>query len=321
MGRLHARVYSQIPRVTLSSVYDATATTAAAVAEEFKCAASTDLDALLANVDAVTIAAPTIFHLELAERCLRRKIACLIEKPLAKNAVEAEKIAELSERHATLVQVGHIERFNPVIRAITALGVEPRYLDVSRISPMTFRSLDVGVVLDMMIHDIDIVLKLAASRVKTVEAVGVSVIGDVEDVCNARLVFENGCVANITASRLALKTDRKIRIYSPQAYISADYQKRRGMIARRSGNLETIRDIAARVRAGQADDLSQFNYPDIVRVEELKVEDVEPLRAELDAFVDAVTLGQKPVVSVADGLAAVQVAERIVAAIESSALA
>jgi predicted dehydrogenase len=188
-------------------------------------------------------------------------------------------------------------------------------MEVTRISTMTFRSIDVGVVLDMMIHDIDIVLRLADSPVDRIEAVGVSVIGDVEDICNARITFANGCVANLTASRLAMRTDRRLRVFSHDAYVSIDYQKRHGTVVRRSGNIEAIRRAVANIRSGEVEDISQLNYKDLVHIEELQIDDVEPLRAELDAFVDAVQDGSRPVVSAEDGLQAVEVAGRIVQAI------
>jgi predicted dehydrogenase len=321
MGRLHARVYSQMPSVQLAGVYDAQEDTAAAVADEFAAPLRKSLDELLPEVDAVTIAVPTKFHLVIAEQCLRRKIACLIEKPLAKDVAEAQRIVELSRENKTTVQVGHIERFNPAIRAISRLEIEPRFMEVTRISPMTFRSIDVGVVLDMMIHDIDIVLRLANSTVSRVDAVGVSVLGDVEDICNARLTFANGCVANRTASRLAMRTDRRLRVFSPDAYVSIDYQKRHGTVIRRTRNIDAIRSAAAKIRAGEIQDLSQLNYKDLVHIEELAIDDVEPLRAELDAFVDAVTNGSAPVVTAEDGLHAVEVATRIVRTIGPPVLA
>jgi predicted dehydrogenase len=291
------------------------------VADEFAAPLRKSLDELLPEVDAVTIAVPTKFHLVIAEQCLRRKIACLIEKPLAKDVAEAQRIVELSRENKTTVQVGHIERFNPAIRAISRLEIEPRFMEVTRISPMTFRSIDVGVVLDMMIHDIDIVLRLANSTVSRVDAVGVSVLGDVEDICNARLTFANGCVANLTASRLAMRTDRRLRVFSPDAYVSIDYQKRHGTVIRRTRNIDAIRSAAAKIRAGEIQDLSQLNYKDLVHIEELAIDDVEPLRAELDAFVDAVTNGSAPVVTAEDGLHAVEVATRIVRTIGPPVLA
>jgi predicted dehydrogenase len=302
-------------------VFDAQQDAGAAVADEFAAPLRKTLDELLPEVDAVTIAVPTKFHLSIAQECLRRKIACLIEKPLAKDVVEARRIVELSRENKTTVQVGHIERFNPAIRAISRLEIQPRFMEVTRISPMTFRSIDVGVVLDMMIHDIDIVLRLANSTVSKIDAVGVSVLGEVEDICNARLTFANGCVANLTASRLAMRTDRRLRVFSPDAYVSIDYQKRHGTVIRRTRNIDAIRAAAARIRAGEIQDLSQLNYKDLVHIEELAIDDVEPLRAELDAFVFAVTSGSDPVVTAEDGLHAVEVATRIVRTIGPPVLA
>jgi predicted dehydrogenase len=321
MGRLHVRVYAQMPSVRVIGVFDASPEAAAAVADEFAVPAVKDLDELFARVDAITIAVPTKFHLGIARQCIERKIACLIEKPLAKDVTEARQIVNLSKQHGVTVQVGHIERFNPAIRAMNRLEIEPRFMEVTRISPMTFRSIDVGVVLDMMIHDIDIVLRLANSTVARIDAVGVSVIGEVEDICNARLTFANGCVANLTASRLAMRTDRRLRVFSPNAYVSIDYQKRHGTVVRRSGNIDAIRKAAAKIRSGEVQDLSQLNYKDLVHIEELQIDDVEPLRAELDAFVDAVSRASRPVVTAEDGLHAVEVAARIVQTIGPPILA
>lgn len=320
MGRLHARVYSEMPRVRLVGVYDADPDAAAAAAEQYKCRAFTDLDQLLAAAEAVTIAVPTAFHADVAEKCLAAGLACLVEKPLAKDVAEARRIVLAAQRAGAVVQVGHIERFNPAIRAMEKLDIRPRFIEVTRISPMTFRSIDVGVVLDMMIHDIDIVLRLAQSKVAKIDAVGVSVIGEVEDICNARLTFENGCVANITASRLAMKTERRLRVFSPDAYVSLDFQKRYGIVARRGGNLNAIRDAVARIRSGEIDDISQLNFADLVQIEELQIDDIEPLRAELEAFVDAVTAGVSPAVTLDDGLAAVETATRIVQSMQPQAL-
>jgi len=307
--------------VKLTGVFDSQQDAAAAVADEFATTARKSLEELLAEVDAVTIAVPTKFHLSIAQECLGRRIACLIEKPLAKDVAEARRIVELSKENKTTVQVGHIERFNPAIRAISRLEIEPRFMEVTRISPMTFRSIDVGVVLDMMIHDIDIVLRLANSTVSKIDAIGVSVLGDVEDICNARLTFENGCVANLTASRLAMRTDRRLRVFSPDAFVSIDYQKRHGIVIRRTRNIDAIRAAAARIRAGEIQDLSQLNYKDLVHIEELPIDDVEPLRAELDAFVEAVNNGSDPVVTAEDGMHAVEVAARIVRTIGPPVLA
>ncbi|HLL89739.1 MAG TPA: Gfo/Idh/MocA family oxidoreductase [Tepidisphaeraceae bacterium] len=314
MGKLHARVYAQVPTAALVGVYDANPATAAAVAKEYGTTAFADVDALLAKVKAVTIATPTTTHLALAERAIPRGVACLIEKPLCKDAAEGRRIVELARRHGVTVQVGHIERFNPAVRAMRRINLQPRFIEVIRISPLTFRSIDVGVVLDMMIHDIDIVLSLANSPVKRIDASGVAVIGDAEDVCNARVTFENGCVANLTASRLALKTERKLRVFSTDAYVSVDYQKKYGLVARKGPDMQAVRDAVAAMRRGEIQDLSGLNKDNLVEIEELQIDDVEPIRAELDAFLSAVVNRTRPEVSAEDGLAAVETAARIVEA-------
>jgi predicted dehydrogenase len=327
-------------------VYDADGDHAAAVADEFGGRAFASLGELLESADAVTVAVPTKYHLAVAKECFAahggRGVHVLIEKPLAATVQECREIAERASRTTggrgggpVTVQVGHVERFNPAVRAMSRLGVRPRFIEVTRVSPLTFRSIDVGVVLDMMIHDIDIVLLLAGAsesasgkegvRATSVEAVGVSVIGTVEDVCNARVKFatasgEEVCVANLTASRLAMKTERKLRVFSPDAYVSLDYQKKYGIVARRGENLGAIRDAVAKIRAGEIEDLSQLNYTDLVQVEELQIDDVEPLRAELESFLGAIRTSSRPVVSVEDGLAAVELATRIVEAIGGASL-
>lgn len=312
MGKLHARVYSQMPGVKLVGVYDANAETAQAVAEEYKCEASSNLKDLLPHVAACTIAVPTKFHADLAEPFLSRGIACLIEKPLAKDVFDARRIVEASHKFNALVQVGHIERFNPAIVAMRRLNIQPKFMEVTRISPLTFRSIDVGVVLDMMIHDIDIVLNLANSPVSSIEATGVSVIGEVEDIASARIRFENGCVANLTASRLALKTERKLRVFSPDAYVSVDYQRKVGMVARKSENLQNIRDAVAKIRSGEITDISQLKFDELINIEELAIDDVEPIRAELECFIDAIVNTKPSPIPAEDGYNAVEIATRIV---------
>jgi predicted dehydrogenase len=323
MGKLHARVYSQIPGVKLTGVFDAQPGTADSVAQQYGGRAFADLDEMLSQVKAVSIAVPTIHHLAIAEKCLARRVPCLIEKPLAKTPAEARRIVELSKQNNTTVQVGHIERFNPAFRAMGNLEIKPRFIEVMRISPLTFRSIDVGVVLDMMIHDIDIVLKLAASLVTKIDAVGVSVISGagensssppVEDICNARLTFANGVVANMTASRLSLKTERKLRVFCADAYVSLDYAKKYGIVARRSGNLDAIRSAVERIRSGEVQDLAELNFADLVHIEELQIDDVEPLRAQLDSFVESITNGTHPAVTAEEGMAAVETAAKIVEA-------
>ena len=319
MGRLHARVYTEMSDVNLFGVYDANHEKAKDVAEEFGCKAFTNLRDLLPQVAAASVCVPTNHHGALAEPFLKRGVACLIEKPLAKDVFDARKIVEASHKYFAIVQVGHIERFNPAILAMQRLNIQPRFIEVTRVSPLTFRSIDVGVVLDMMIHDIDIVLKLARSKVARIDAVGVSVTGappSPEDICNARLTFENGCVANMTASRLALKTERKLRVLSSEAYVSVDYHRKNGVAIVKNANLDVLKLAAER----KIEDLAQLagtDFSKLVKVEPLVVDDIDPLRAELEAFLQSVRTGAPPAVTADDGVAAVELAEQIVASLRA----
>ena len=320
MGRLHARVLAQMPAVELIGVVDANAAAAEDAAKLYGCQAFTDPLALLPRVKAITIAVPTQFHVRSAEPFLRAGIPCLIEKPLAKDVDECRRIVELAKANNVIVQVGHIERFNPAVRALFNLNLKPTFIEVVRVSPMTFRSIDVGVVLDMMIHDLDIVLKLADSPVVRVEAVGGSVVGTVEDVCNARVTFASGCVANVTASRLAAGSERRLRVFSGNGFASVDYATKRGAIIRRGERLDLIREAIAKVRAGESVDLSGLKPEDLMKVEPLKVDDQDQLRAEQESFIEAVRTGSRPLVTAEDGAAAVELATQIVQAIQPQTL-
>jgi predicted dehydrogenase len=244
-------------------------------------------------------------------------VGVLIEKPLAPNLDEAEALAALAKRHDAVVAVGHTERFNPAVRAVHRLGIRPRFVETHRISPFTFRSADVGVVFDMMIHDIDVLLSLVGDdEVRRVDAAGVRVLGPHEDIANARVVFRSGAVANLTASRLALKTERKLRCFSQDAYVSLDYQKKLGMAITREKNV----DLLKLLRERNVEDFSQLagmDFSKAVHVEPLQVDDRDALQTELETFVDCVRNHRRPPVSVEDGVAAIRLAEQIVAAIKA----
>ncbi len=314
MGRHHARQYAQMEQVDLVGVVDADASRAAAAAEQFGTRAFPDEAALIeAGAEAVTVAVPTRDHRRVAEPLLRAGVACLIEKPLAPNVEEARQLADLADATGTILQVGHIERYNPAVRALAAHSdLAPRFIEVHRVSPMTFRSVDVGVVLDMMIHDLDVVLMLTGGEPARVQASAVAVLGAAEDVCNARLEFPTGCVANITASRLALKTERKIRIVAEDAYASVDFAKKAGLMIRRTANEEQLARVRRELAAGR--DLSDLDYTDLVNIEPLEVDDADQLQMQLRDFVRVVREGGRPEVDVHAGFAAVRTAERIVAA-------
>ena len=319
MGRHHARVYAQSDEAELVGVVDSDPEPRERVAGEWGGCAYASVDELIgAGVDAVSIATPTRAHRVVAEGLLKAGIACLIEKPLAPDAESARSIARMAEQAGAILQVGHIVRYDPVVVAMREMqDVVPRFIEMDRISPMTFRSVDVGVVLDMMIHDLDLLLMLMDEEPEEVQANAVSVLGDAEDVCNARLTFAPGpdglrCVANLTASRLALKTERKIRIISENAYVSADFVKGSGTVVRKTANAKQLAELRERLKAGE--DLSRIDYLDLVKVDPLPVGTGEPLKAQIDDFLSAVRSGRAPMVDARAGFAAVHTAERIVAA-------
>jgi len=316
MGAIHAKVYDQLPQSDLVAVVDIRAERAKRLADKYNCPAYTDCSEILEKVDAVTIATPTVSHLALAKIFIKSNIAVLIEKPLAANVREGKKIVSLARKNNIVVAVGHSERCNPVVQVMKRLNIEPKFIEANRISPYPFRSMDVGVVLDVMIHDIDIILSLAASKIKRVDAVGVNVIGDQEDICNARIVFDNGCVANITASRLATKTDRRIRVFSRQGYLSLDYFRKSGIIIKADPNINVVKWIQEHKEADDFN-MTTVNWPDLLHIEQLDIDDKEPIRLEQEAFLRAVadrTLD--PEVSAEEGLAALECARKILRSVK-----
>jgi predicted dehydrogenase len=317
MGRIHAKVYSKLDCAQLVAVVDSFPDKASTLAEQFDCLAVTNPADLIGKVDAVTISAPTMAHYNLAALFIQNKIPVLIEKPLASSVEQGRAIVELAKKNNTIVAVGHSERCNPVVQAMKRLDIEPMFIEVTRVSPYPFRSMDIGVVLDVMIHDIDIILSLANSTVKKVDAAGVNVIADHEDICNARIVFENGCIANVTASRLALKTERKVRVFSRQAYLSLDYFRKEGIIIKTDPNVDVVKWIRQHQEA-QDFDFSTVNWKDLLHIENLQIEDAEPLKLEQQAFLDAVLdKTKRPEVTAEEGLAALQCAEQILASIRA----
>jgi len=315
MGSIHAKVYQQLAQSDFVAVVDTDRKKAERLAERHNCAAFTDGAELLGKVDAVTIATPTSEHLELARLFIENNMAVMIEKPLAATVGQGKEIVELAKERGTVVAVGHSERCNPVVQAMKRLDIEPKFIEADRISPYPFRSTDVGVVLDVMIHDIDIILSLAASKIEKIDAVGVSVIDEKEDICNARIVFENGCIANVTASRLALKTERKVRLFSRQAYLSVDYLRKSGIIIKAAPNVNVVNWIKEHQNDEHFNPLS-VNWADLLHIEQLDIDDKEPLRVEQEAFLEAVAdKSRRPEVSAEEGLAAMECAEKILASV------
>ncbi|MEL7473191.1 MAG: Gfo/Idh/MocA family oxidoreductase [Planctomycetota bacterium] len=328
MGQHHARVYTEIEGCRLVGVVDADEARASEIAARHDAKPLPNVEALLAEgVDAVTVATPTTHHRAVAEPLLEAGVACLIEKPLAEDAETARHLADVAERTGTPLMVGHIERFNPVMRAVqkaTDAGFEisPRFIEVHRVSPMTFRSVDISVVMDMMIHDLDVVLMLMGGREPDeIDASGVALVTKHADLCNARLTWRlpdgGRCVANVTASRLALKTERVTRITGEHAYLKVDYAEKAGVLIRRTANEIQMREVQEQLRQGQ--DLTTLNWHELVNFEPLQIDDAEPLKMEIGSFIHAVRTGTRPPIDATAGFANVRTAERILQAIEETA--
>jgi predicted dehydrogenase len=271
LGQHHARVYASLAGVTLAGVHDADGDRARAVAERHGGRAFPSVEALLDEVDAVSVAVPTVDHHRLSRQALLAGRDVLVEKPMTTTLEEADDLIALAEERGALLQVGHIERFNPATDVLLATVSKPRFIEVHRLGAFSTRSLDIDVVLDLMIHDLEIILHLVRSPVKEIRAVGVPVLSPSEDIANVRLLFENGCVANVTASRISPEKMRKIRVFLADAYLSLDYQTQSGEIHRK-----TMKGITR---------------------EDVPIDKAEPLASELAAFVDCVARRGTPIVS------------------------
>ncbi len=287
MGAEHTRVYAQLSGARLVGVADVREERAREIGSLHRVEWFTDPRRLYDRVDAVSIAVPTDLHYDVARGFLRRGIHVLLEKPITGTVRHARVLMRLAGTHSALLQVGHIERFNAAFRAIEGKVDEPRFIECHRLAPFQERGTEVGVVLDLMIHDIDIILHLVSSPIKRIDAVGVSVLSEHEDIVSARLLFEGGCVANVTASRVSRERLRKLRIFQRSSYLSVDYLSGEVVGARRRG-----REIAV-----------ERTHPE---------NRGEPLRLEIEEFLDCVRSGRTPRVSAAHAAEALRVGLAIV---------
>ena len=233
MGKEHARIYAELAEAELVGVHDSDPETARKIAAKCKTRAFSSLEEMVEAVEAASIVTPTTTHLAIAEPFLRKGKHVLVEKPIAMDTAEARKLVELADQHGAKLAVGHVERFNPVLAALEERLGRPRFIEAHRLSPYPGRSTDIGVVMDLMIHDLEIILHLVRSPVTSVDAVGVPVLSKGEDIANARIRFANGCVANLTTSRISPEKLRKIRVFQDDAYLSLDYMKQEGEIYKR----------------------------------------------------------------------------------------
>lgn len=290
IGKNHARVLGALSGARLTAIYDTDPARAAEAAAAFGGQPVSTLEELISLTDAVTVATPTVTHFEIGGALLKAGRHVLVEKPITNNTEEARALSELARGSGCILQVGHIERFNPVLSLLEDRLSQPQFIEAHRLSPFPNRSIDIGVVLDLMIHDLEIILHLVKSEIESIDAVGVPVLTRREDIANARLRFRNGCVANITASRISPERLRKIRVFQSDCYLSLDYQAQEGKIFRRDG-LQIVQ-------------------------EEVVVEKDEPLKLELAAFVECARHGHQPRVSGQEATAALEVALEITRLVE-----
>jgi predicted dehydrogenase len=296
-GRNHARVYKEIEGAALVGVFDADAARAGAFAAEFGTRAFPSLEALQGAVDAASVAVPTIAHAEVGCRLMEQGIDVLVEKPMAADLAEADALVDAAHRHSRILQVGHVERFNPAVLAVEPILNRPLFFEVHRLGVFTPRSLDVDVIYDLMIHDLDILLALVGEPVTEVKAVGIPVLTDKVDIAHARLEFAGGAVANVTASRVSTERVRKMRFFQQREYISLDYARR----------------DALRVRVNRPGPEPDFGF------EKLDAPPVEPLRAELEAFLDSVRTRKQPKTDGISGRASLELAVRVMQSIQEHA--
>ena len=325
LGKEHARIYAELARagqVELTGVYDASAETAARIAAKYNVRAFTTLAEAAAASEALSIVTPTVTHYDLAKTLLRQGKHLLVEKPMTDKAAQATELVELAQEHRCVLQVGHVERFNPVFAYLQTIATEPRFIETHRLSPYPARSTDIGVVLDLMIHDLDVVLAFVNSPVTSVDAVGIPVLSASEDIANVRLRFANGCVANLTASRISPERMRKIRVFSggpSPSYLSLDYRAQEGFIYRIARDGEEESSLLKKLLAAKDSTIvSEFGGKRIVR-EPVPIEKGEPLKLELQSFVQCVVARQTPVVSGASAKVSLDLAFEITRLIQQSA--
>ncbi len=319
LGRFHARIYSERPDAELVAVVDRDRDRTAGVADELGTRAAASLDDLPRELDAVSVAVPTIFHAEVAVPLLLRGIPCLVEKPLASDLEQADAILDAARRGGTQVAVGHVERFQPGLRKVLELGIRPRFIECHRLAPFSFRSTDIGVVHDLMIHDLDLILELMdGAEVESIDVAGGRILTDREDMASARIAFRGGARANVTASRVSLEPMRRFRLFSRDAYISLDFHENRGRMVRKGKGWEEgrarLRQLDPLQLAAQAGSLGG----DLIEIVELEFDQHDrPLQAELASFLDAVRRGVAPEVTGEDGRHALELADRISAAVRA----
>jgi len=311
LGSLHAKMFSQIDAAELAGVFDTLADKAASVASEVGTKAFRNLDEAIQAVEAVSIATTTRDHFDVAKRALEAGRHVFIEKPITESIGQAKELVELAEKNQLTIQVGHIERFNPAILALEGYQLQPLFIESHRLAQFNPRGTDVAVVLDLMIHDIDLILSLVKSKVTGIDANGVAVVSDSADIANARLQFENGCVANVTASRISQNKMRKMRLFQKNAYISIDFAQGLAEVFRLVD--EDDPSVRSTMLLGK---IEQGKRKRSIIYEQPEIKEVNSLKYELELFARSVREQKAPPVTGRDGLQALEVADEILRTIE-----
>ena len=306
LGRHHLRIYSELPEAELTGIYDTDLVKAKAKAEEFNTRHFENLNLLLEKTDAVSLVVPTSFHFSIGQAILKKGVNLLVEKPITETVDQAQRLISLAEEKNLTLQVGHIERFNPAFQAIRGMNLEPKFIESHRLAPFVPRGTDVAVILDLMVHDIDLILSLVKDKIRSIEAAGVPVVSESEDIANARITFEKGCVANITVSRISAKPMRKLRVFQKDTYISMDLLKKKVEIYRLvdAGKVEEQEETVVGKIPLESGKSILYQTPEVT--------DQDMLTSEIKSFLTAVREKSRPQVSGEDGKRALGVALEIV---------
>lgn len=312
LGKHHARLLAAMPGAELVGVVDTNLEVARSVGDEWGVDASDDPGAPEAwGAQAVSLVVPTKAHCELGVRYLKAGLDLLVEKPLAMNPEEGRALCDAADAGERVLAVGHVERFNPAVKALQDLDFAPRYIESERLAPFTFRSTDIGVVLDLMIHDLDLVLSLIDSEIEDVEVHGGALFTPAEDIASARLRFKNGAVARLTANRVALRPKRQMRIFSHEGYVSLDFGKKYGLVIRKSDSWDLQQLDVSHIAHTQIQDLWKYVFEGLLHVQELEMGENNPLEEELRSFLECVRKRSRPIVDGRDGLRALSAAQQV----------
>lgn len=304
LGRFHSLNYAQIPQAELVGVYDMDMEKANKVAEESQSKAFESVAALLSEVDAVTVAVPTDKHYESVKEVFEHNVHCMVEKPIMQSLEEADELIKVANEKSLIFQVGQIERFNPAIASVQAMGLAPQFIEAHRLAPFNPRGTEVSVILDLMIHDIDAILSTVKSPIVNLDASGVAVVSDTIDIANARIRFENGTVANLTASRISQKTMRKMRFFQKDTYITVDFHQKMAEVFRLDTDVQNADMVLGEIGVGE-------NKKQVIYQKPQPVGD-NALRAELEAFLSTIQGEDVPCVTAVDGREALAVALQVI---------